>query len=672
MSHENSPTSALLDWAEAHGTLVSPNVQIYNDFLTGLSLRAVKDIPPSTKLVNCSYTTTLSYLNAIETVAQFERHSEPFSASFLEVLSVDNPNIIGHFFLIQQFLLKNRSFWWHYIRLLPQPNSADSLGLPVLWPEEDRRWLDGTNAEPPIKRRKELWEQEWQQGIVLLKKDFGGWADYTFPLYQWAASIFGSRSFRASLTLPEEIIVKSSSHRPEHLKLNLEHIKKDRFSILLPVTDIGNHDGINQVEWSPSPTHFGLINSQVILRGTQIYNYYGDKSNSELLVGYGFTLPGSEKDFVNLKLTPSPEAVRLRRSQTSHIVDSNQPEQEFMFHVMSHVEPVVFDKGLAELKFFSSGLIETMSCMVANKRERQYLLRNPGYSVEKDQEVFGGPLSRNILLVLRILHNKLQYELSRIVQLGASLGEPRNENQRTARDYRNRQMRVLQTAIHPISTRLQFLSSTSLLCHISQHSKGVAKNGSSPMQNFELISLEYAYAWLHQSYPELAFQVSRLISEDQEEPLPLNWAILVEDWNHTYWTVWLYILWMLRLQDKEGFQVRHPDFGTWMSAMDMAYDEVIATDPAAERLYADHHEGETIDFMIRNTTALPIPGPISRFRNFATYISEEETVFSNYKMQSGPQAGEIVGQKLLCIARMWPDFHHNLSRPWSIFLQSIG
>ncbi|KAI6711135.1 hypothetical protein JHW43_006342 [Diplocarpon mali] len=591
MSHENSPTRALLDWAEAHGTLVSPNVQIYNDFLTGLSLRAVKDIPPSTNLVNCSYTTTLSYLNAIETVAQFERHSEPFSASFLEVLS---------------------------------PNSADSLGLPVLWPEEDRRWLDGTNAEPPIKRRKELWEQEWQQGIVLLKKDFGGWADYTFPLYQWAASIFGSRSFRASLTLPEEIIVKSSSHHPEHLKLNLEHIKKDRFSILLPVTDIGNHDGINQVEWSPSPTHFGLINSQVILRGTQIYNYYGDKSNSELLVGYGFTLPGSEKDFVNLKLTPSPEAVRLRRSQTSHIVDSNQPEQEFMFHVMSHVEPVVFDKGLAELKFFSSGLIETMSCMVANKRERQYLLRNPGYSVEKDQEVFGGPLSRNILLVLRILHNKLQYELSRIVQLGASLG------------------------------------------------KGVAKNGSSPMQNFELISLEYAYAWLHQSYPELAFQVSRLISEDQEEPLPLNWAILVEDWNHTYWTVWLYILWMLRLQDKEGFQVRHPDFGTWMSAMDMAYDEVIATDPAAERLYADHHEGETIDFMIRNTTALPIPGPISRFRNFATYISEEETVFSNYKMQSGPQAGEIVGQKLLCIARMWPDFHHNLSRPWSIFLQSMG
>ncbi|KAK6585921.1 hypothetical protein PZA11_000978 [Diplocarpon coronariae] len=585
MSHENSPTRALLDWAEAHGTLVSPNVQIYNDFLTGLSLRAVKDIPPSTKLVNCSYTTTLSYLNAIETVAQFERHSEPFSASFLEVLSVDNPNIIGHFFLIQQFLLKNRSFWWHYIRLLPQPNSADSLGLPVLWPEEDRRWLDGTNAEPPIKRRKELWEQEWQQGIVLLKKDFGGWADYTFPLYQWAASIFGSRSFRASLTLPEEIIVKSSSHRPEHLKLNLEHIKKDRFSILLPVTDIGNHDGINQVEWSPSPTHFGLINSQVILRGTQIYNYYGDKSNSELLVGYGFTLPGSEKDFVNLKLTPSPEAVRLRRSQTSHIVDSNQPEQEFMFHVMSHVEPVVFDKGLAELKFFSSGLIETMSCMVANKRERQYLLRNPGYSVEKDQEVFGGPLSRNILLVLRILHNKLQYELSRIVQLGASLG------------------------------------------------KGVAKNGSSPMQSFELISLEYAYAWLHQSYPELAFQVSRLISEDQEEPLPLNWAILVEDWNHTYWTVWLYILWMLRLQDKEGFQVRHPGKSNLKLSSIKAYDEVIATDPAAERLYADHHEGETIDFMIRNTTALPIPGPISRFRNFATYISEEETVFSNYKMQ---------------------------------------
>ncbi|PBP19402.1 SET domain-containing protein [Diplocarpon rosae] len=674
MTYKNPSVEALLEWARAHGTSISPNVQIYTDVLTGLSFRALQDIPPSTKLVNCSYATTLSYLNAMGAAAQFERHSEPFPASFLEVLKVDNPHIIGHFYIMQQFLLKDRSFWWHYIRLLPQPHSGDPLGLPVLWPEEDRRWLDGTNAEPPIKRRNELWEQEWEQGIALLKKEFQGWEDYTLSLYQWAAGIFGSRGFRASLTVPEEILVKDSLHFSEQLKLNLEHIKRDRFSVLLPVTDIGNHDGVNHVEWAPNPTHFSLINRLVITTETQIYNYYGDKSNSELLVGYGFTLPDSEKDIVNLKLTPSTEAVQLRRSQNSHEVNSNQPEQEFMFHVLSSVEPVLFaDKGLAELKVFSSGLINTMSCMVANRRERQYLLANPAYSVENDHDVLGGPLSRNIILVLRILRDKLEYELSRIQELDASLGEPRNKNQRIALDYRNRQARVLQTAIPPISTWLQFLSSASLLSHIPYHFHGVDNDGSSLLaQNLELISLEYAYAWLHQNYPELAFQVCRLISEDQQEPLPLNWAILVEDWSHTYWSVWLYILWTLRRQDKEGFQTQHPYLETWMSAMDMAYDQVIATDPAAERPYADQHERETIDFMIQNTAALPTRESFSRLRDFATYISEEETVLSSYKMQSGPQAGEFIEQRLLCIARIWPDVHHEPSGPWSTFLKSVG
>ncbi|KAK2629904.1 hypothetical protein QTJ16_000724 [Diplocarpon rosae] len=674
MAHNNLSVEALLQWAKGHGTSVSPNIQIYNDVLTGLSFRASQDILASTKLVNCSYTTTLSYLNAIQAAAQFERHSEPFPASFLEVLKVEDPNIIGHFYLMQHFLLKDRSFWWNYLRLLPQPNSGDALGLPVLWPEEDRRWLDGTNAEPPIKRRNELWTQEWEQGIALLKKEFKGWEDYTFSLYQWAAGIFGSRGFRVSLTVLEEILIKNSLDFSEQLKLNLEHIKRDRFSILLPVTDIGNHDGVNHVEWSPSPTHFSLINRRAIAKRAQIYNYYGDKSNSELLVGYGFTLPGSEKDVVNLRLTPSPEAVQLRRSQTSHMMDSDRPEQEFMFHVLSSVEPVeLVDKGLAELKVFSSGLINTMSCMVANRREQQYLLANPAYSVENDHEVLGGPLSRNIILVLRILRDKLQYELSRIEELGESLGEPRNKNQRIALDYRNRQARVLQTAIPPISTRLQFLSSTSLLCHIPTHFHGSSNDGSSLVApNFVLISLEYAYAWLHQNYPELAFQVCRLISEDQQEPLPLNWAILVEDWNHTYWSVWLYILWTLRLQDRGGFQTQHPHLGTWMSAMDAAYDQVIVTDPAAERLYADQHERETIDFMIQNTAALPTHESFSRFRDFATYISEEETVISSYEMQSGPQAGDTVEQKLLCIARILPDVLHEPSGPWSTFLESVG
>ncbi|KAJ5035545.1 uncharacterized protein L3040_008011 [Drepanopeziza brunnea f. sp. 'multigermtubi'] len=605
-------TEGLLEWAKANGTSLSPNVEIYNDDVTGLSFRAADDIPSSTSLVNCSYTTTLSYLNAAE-VSPFQRHSAPFPTNFLDGLRREDPNVVGHFFLVQQYLLGKDSFWREYVRVLPQPDSKEASGLPVLWSEDDRRWLDGTNAEPPLQKRRNLWEEEWKMGMELLREgSWEGYEDYSFELYQWAASIFGSRSFRASLTIPEEII-QSTKMLPEHYALNLEHIQKDRFSVLLPVMDIGNHNGVNQVDWSKGADQFSLKSRIVLTRNSQIYNFYGDKSNSELLVGYGFTLPNGEKDTVNLKLTPGAESIRLRRSQTSHIIDVNQPEQEFMFHVKLPAKTVPPDQ-LLQLQVFSSGLIDTMSCMVANKRERRFLQANLQCSLEKKS--FSGSLSRNIVLVLRILRDKLQYELSRIQTFGRGLS------------------------------------------HV------------------ELLSLECAFAWLQLNYPDLAAQAFKIISEDQDEPLPLDWAVLVEDWDHSYWTVWIYILWTLRLQNKKEFETRHPKLGVWMSGMDLSYDEELASDVSAEKLYADQSEQETIDGMINNLTSQSTgqSACTARLRNFASYISLEETVPMSYQMPSGTKANEFVAQKLLCVTKIERSVHDDrpTSGPWTRFLNSIG
>ena len=422
MDDTTSLLQALAGWAQEHGTSLAPDVEVYQDPVTGLSFRALQNIPPGTKLVDCSFQTTLSYLNTTELCSSFQTHSPPFPPEFIDNLNADDPNIIGHFFLIQQYLLGQESFWWHYIRLLPQPNSPEILALPVWWPETDFEFLNGTNAEPPVKKRKALWEEEWKQGIALLGSGFENYDNYTYHLYQWAASIFGSRSFRASLTIPPELISgsqKSGGVSP----LILEHIRKDRFSVLLPLTDIGNHNGINQVDWSRDSVsgHFSLSNRDLITQGSQIFNFYGDKSNSELLVAYGFMLPDTERDAVNLRLTPSPDVVQLRRCQASHVVDPNQPEQEFMFHVRISKDTVRQDIAFTQLDVFSPGLIDTMSCMLANKRERRLLLANPTYSLEKNPEVFSSSMSRNMIFVLRILHDKLRYEVSRIEQCGADL-----------------------------------------------------------------------------------------------------------------------------------------------------------------------------------------------------------------------------------------------------------
>ena len=63
---------ALAGWAQEHGTSLAPDVEVYQDPVTGLSFRARQNIPPGTKMVDCSFRTTLSYLNTIELCSSFQ------------------------------------------------------------------------------------------------------------------------------------------------------------------------------------------------------------------------------------------------------------------------------------------------------------------------------------------------------------------------------------------------------------------------------------------------------------------------------------------------------------------------------------------------------------------------------------------------------------------------
>lgn len=422
MSQKMSKVDNLLLWAQSNQTSLHPNVEVYQDAITGLSFRAARDVQPGTNFVNCSYKTTLSYLNAIQPSPDFQRHgSQPFPAEFMEAFSTEDPHIIGHFFLIQQYLLGEKSFWWNYIESLPPPMQSEKMPIPILWPEADKRFLDGTNAAPPILERKKLWKDEWARGVALLKDKVDEWEEYHYFFYEWAAAIFGTRSFRASLTIPEEIVERFQD--AESKDLILDHIRRDRFSVLLPVLDIGNHNGENDVAWVKNleTGQFGLHTINGVKEGNQIFNFYGHKSNSELLVGYGFTLPSLEHDTVNLKLTPPADAVQLRRRQKSHILPTSQPEEEFMFKVQRPATDGMINGQLLELEFFSSGLFDMISCMVCNNRERRFITEHPEYSLESDTKALEGPLARAVFVALRILFDKLNYDYKRIWETGKVL-----------------------------------------------------------------------------------------------------------------------------------------------------------------------------------------------------------------------------------------------------------
>ena len=88
---------------------------------------------------------------------------------------------------------------------------------------------------------------------------------------------------------------------------------------------------------------------------------------------------------------------------------------QFMFAVQKQIK--VLTGGVTRLEdftHFSDGLVDLIVCMVANRRERKYLSLHLEYCPESDPNVFGGPLSRAVLLTLQILNAKLMLEHKRV------------------------------------------------------------------------------------------------------------------------------------------------------------------------------------------------------------------------------------------------------------------
>ena len=79
--------------------------------------------------------------------------------------------------------------------------------------------------------------------------------------------------------------------------------------MLIPGIDVLNHARARPVSWvvtsspvSESAPVISLVTHNASNPGSEIFNNYGAKPNSELLLGYGFTLPANPEDTIILKI----------------------------------------------------------------------------------------------------------------------------------------------------------------------------------------------------------------------------------------------------------------------------------------------------------------------------------------------------------------------------------
>lgn len=86
----------------------------------------------------------------------------------------------------------------------------------------------------------------------------------------------------------------------------------DDFSLLMPLFDVGNHSPTARIAWETSDdavrdeeATVGLRTLDTYAPGAQVFNNYGTtKTNAELMLAYGFTIPESEvlhNDYVHVQ-----------------------------------------------------------------------------------------------------------------------------------------------------------------------------------------------------------------------------------------------------------------------------------------------------------------------------------------------------------------------------------
>lgn len=444
--------SGLLDWATAHGAVLHPSVEIYNDPVTGLSFRVRQDattsLPPWEPIVHLPTKLSFSYLNALPDSPNFD------SSQSLpqELIAQTPPHVIGRLLLAKHCLLGTTSFWHPYIASLPPPSDVEAWALPPFWDREEQELLEGTNVEVGLDKIKGDVEREWGAARELLKL-YGGEIDKRIGKreYEWAYCVFSSRSFRPSLVLSEE----EAAGLPTGVGI-------DDFSVLLPVFDVGNHDMTAEVKWELSTegpeASCELRVGKEHKPGQQVFNNYSMKTNAELLLGYGFMIPPTEElhnDYTHVrKRTSDPKASEeyyisrrpmahpsslLGRYKTTLHIDI--PPGKSLFPPFSHIQ---------------SDMIWDIFLTLTTPDERATIL--PSTSPASQQTRFftadfeqGSPAWEKLEHTLGVVQNKIWQELERLLETDVEVGGDEiadlSDKQRLALEYRARCRSVLEEAL---------------------------------------------------------------------------------------------------------------------------------------------------------------------------------------------------------------------------------
>ncbi|KAJ7752803.1 SET domain protein [Mycena maculata] len=285
----------LKDWLERSGGYLHPHVH-FQKVDSGFTVIASESLPPDSKIVSCPFQLAITKTVALKALSILLRSTITFAPS---LSSWSDRQLISsylcfHWIIGDDTSSTNVLAHLPYVKSLP---SRDKLRTPLHFTPSELEQLKGSNLYGATLDREREWKAEWEQcraAVAGVNEEWGG--QFTWELFLTCTTHLSSRAFPS--TLLSQTLSLTSPSDPE--------------PILLPGVDSLNHARGEPVSWiqsyigngpvaGPGSTISLTLHNPVAGR-QELFNNYGVKPNSELILGYGFSLPNNPDDTIVLKM----------------------------------------------------------------------------------------------------------------------------------------------------------------------------------------------------------------------------------------------------------------------------------------------------------------------------------------------------------------------------------
>ena len=268
-------------------------------------------------------------------------------------------------------------------------------------------------------------------------------------LCKWATTVFTSRSLSSRAVRPQEskywTAYKQGPRGRQTVLLDFSKVSEERkdFPVLIPAMDCLNHHHDAHVDWTFEPGRFVLTLGGDVAKGHEVLNNYGPKSNSELLMGYGFCVENNPFDCVFQALKPPPPDLQpsLRRILPGYFTTKGKWNSEgatFQLREWRNDEA----NGNDVWNSLPISLVEVFYYLVRHERGLEV------EPIDGDVRTFllSGSGRRYLPRIAFLLYSSLLPKINKIAETDPDVpASTTNDKQRYAKLYRDGQRRILQS-----------------------------------------------------------------------------------------------------------------------------------------------------------------------------------------------------------------------------------